>query len=274
VSRHPRLRALVVVAVTGLAVTACGGGRRATGAAPAPASTTTTITTTTRASTGTGVIDPGDGGNYQPKIDPADFVERIDNPYLPLEPGSTWLYEGTVDGERQRVKVVVKPERRRIMGISAVVVSDTVFDADGQPVEITTDWYAQDSSGNVWYLGEDSKEIEDGKVKTTQGSWVAGVDGALPGIIMLAAPTPGRAYRQEFYRGEAEDMAQVIRLDATARVRAGSYGKVLVTREWTPLEPKNLEDKYYAKGVGNVLMNLTAGERGRFELIRFIRGSG
>jgi hypothetical protein len=272
VSQHPRLRALALVAVTGLAVAACGGSERATGSAPSsapPASSSTTVTST---SSGTAVIDPGDGGKYHPKIDPADFVERIDNPYLPFQPGSTWVYEGTVDGERQRVKVVVKPERKRIMGISAVVVNDTVFDADGEPVEITADWYAQDSSGNVWYLGEDSKEIENGKVTTTKGSWEAGVDGALPGIIMLATPTPGRAYRQEFYRGEAEDMAQVVRVDATARVRAGSYDKVLVTREWTPLEPKNLEEKYYAPGVGNVLIKLTAGERGRFELTRFTRG--
>jgi hypothetical protein len=273
VPEHPRLRALVAVAATGLAVAACGGGQRATGSAPAPASTTSAASTTaatTRAKSG--VIDPGDGGNYHPKVDPADFVARVDNPYMPLAPGSTWVYEGTVDGERQRVKVVVKPERKRIMGIPAVVVSDTVYDADGQPVEVTTDWYAQDRSGNVWYLGEDSKELENGKVKTTQGSWQAGVHGALPGIIMLAAPTPQKAYRQEFYRGEAEDMAEVVRLDATARVRAGSYDKVLVTREWTPLEPKNLEEKYYAPGVGNVLINLTAGERGRFELTRFTRG--
>ena len=271
-SRHLGLRALMIVAVTGLAA-ACGGERVA-GPAPTSSPPASTATATTHAAASSGVIDPGDGGNYQPKVDPADFVARVDNPYMPLVPGSTWVYEGSVDGERQRVKVVVRPERKRIMGISAVVVSDTVYDADGEPVEITSDWYAQDSSGNVWYLGEDSKEIENGKVTTTKGSWEAGVDGALPGIIMLAAPTPGKAYRQEYYRGEAEDLAEVVRLDATARVRAGSYDHVLVTKEWTPLEPKNLEEKYYAKGVGNVLMNLTAGERGRFELTKFTRGSG
>ena len=256
----PRLRALVLVAVAALATASCAGGARH-GADPAPAK-------------GAALIDPGDGGNYHPKLDPAGFVAVIDNPYLPLEPGSSWVYEGTVDNQRQRIEVVVRPERKKIMGIQATVVRDTVFGADGKPTEVTTDWFAQDASGNVWYLGEDSKDVENGKVTSTKGSWLAGVHGARPGITMLAAPIQGKAYRQEFFPGEAEDMAKVVSLGASARVAAGSYDKLVATREWTPLEPKNVEDKFYAPGVGNVLVELTSGEHGRMELTRFTPGRG
>jgi hypothetical protein len=256
----PRSGALALVAAICLLAGACDAERRSGGGTAA----------TTRQ---TAVIDPGDGGAYHPSVDPTKFVEVIDNPYMPLQPGASWTYTGTVDGERQRNDVVVRPEHKTIMGIPAAVVRDTVKDADGAPIEVTTDWYAQDTDGNVWYLGEDSKELQNGKVTSTQGSWEAGVGGALPGIIMLAQPAVGTAYRQEFLRGEAEDLAKVVRLGESAKVAAGSYDSLLVTREWTPLEPKNIEDKYYAPGVGNVLDVLTAGELGRMELTRFTPGA-
>ncbi len=256
---RPKFRALVLVAAAALVAASCGGARH--GAGPRPAERTA-------------LIDPGDGGNYHPKLDPANFVAVIDNPYLPLEPGASWVYEGTVDNQRQRIEVTVRPERKTIMGIRATVVQDTVSGADGKPKEVTSDWFAQDTSGNVWYLGEDSKDVENGKVTSTKGSWIAGVHGAEPGITMLAAPSQGKAYRQEFFRGEAEDMAKVVSLGASARVAAGSYEKLVVTREWTPLEPKNVEDKFYAPGVGNVLVVFTSGEHGRMELTRFTPGRG
>ena len=146
------------------------------------------------------VIDPGDGGEYAVDIDPADFVETIDNPYLPLLPGARWVYEGIEDGETERVEVEVTEERRDVMGISAVVVRDVVYE-DGELVEDTYDWFAQDVDGNVWYFGEDSKEYEDGEVVSTERSWEAGVDGALPGIVMLADPVVGEAYRQDAETG-------------------------------------------------------------------------
>ena len=167
------------------------------------------------------VIDPGDDGNYTVDIDPDDFVEVIDNPYLPLQPGTRWVYEGVEDGETERVEVEVTTDRRDVMGISAVVVRDTVYE-DGELIEDTYDWFAQDVDGNVWYLGEDSREFEDGELVSTEGSWEAGVDGALPGIVMLADPEVGDAYRQEFYEDEAEDMAEVAR---GCRLRDGPGGR-------------------------------------------------
>jgi hypothetical protein len=218
------------------------------------------------------VVDPGDGGRYEVGVSPADFVERIDNPYLPLLPGARWVYEAVEDGETERTEVVVTPERNEVFGVSAVVVRDTVS-VDGEVVEDTYDWFAQDRDGNVWYLGEASQDFEDGQPTSTAGSWEAGVDGALPGIVMPAAPAVGDAYRQEYYAGEAEDMAEVIDTGATASVPSGEFDAVVVTEDWNPLEPEVIEHKYYAEGVGLVLEEKVAGAEGRSELIEFTPGT-
>jgi hypothetical protein len=217
------------------------------------------------------VIDPGDDGDYSPDIDPGDFVEAITNPYLPLRPGARWVYEGT-DGESERIEVVVTDQTREVMGISAVVVQDTVWE-DDEIVEDTFDWFAQDAEGNVWYLGEDSREYEDGEVVSSEGSWEAGVDGALPGIVMLADPAVGDAYRQEYYEDEAEDLAEVVRLGAAESVVAGDFDEVVVIREWNPLDPDVVEEKYYAPGVGLILEVKTIGGEGRVELIDYAPSS-
>jgi hypothetical protein len=214
------------------------------------------------------VIDPGDGGDYAPDIDPADFVEVIDNPYLPLLVGSRWVYEGEEDGETERIEVEVTADRREVMGISAVVVRDTVYE-DDELIEDTSDWFAQDVEGNVWYLGEESVEYEDGEEVSTEGSWEAGVDGALPGIVMLAEPTVGEAYRQEFYEGEAEDLGEVFDTGVSQTVPAGEFDDIVVIREWNPLEPDVVEDKYHAPGVGVVLEVKVVGGDGRAELVEF-----
>ena len=213
------------------------------------------------------VIDPGDDGEYAPEVDPADFVEDIDNPYLPLVPGTRWVYEG--GGER--VEVEVTDERRDVMGISAVVVRDVVHE-DGELVEDTYDWFAQDVDGNVWYLGEDSREFEDGEMIGTEGSWEAGVDGALPGIVMLADPEVGDAYRQEYYEDEAEDLGEVHAVGGSETVPAGTFEDLVVIREWNPLDPDVVEDKYHAPGVGVVLEVKVEGGDGRVELIEFVPG--
>ncbi|MCL4232843.1 MAG: hypothetical protein KJ053_14790 [Dehalococcoidia bacterium] len=210
------------------------------------------------------VIDPGDGGDYRPAFDPSKFVTAVDNPYFPLKPGSRWVYESE-DGS-ERVEVVVLAETRQVAGVTATVVRDTVTE-DGELVEDTLDWYAQDSDGNVWYLGEDSKEYKDGKPASPAGSWEAGINGALPGIIMRGAPRPGDAYRQEFLKGEAEDMAEVVSTGGKESVKAGAYQDVLVTKEWTPLEPKVVEHKSYAPGIGLILEVKVAGGKSRLELI-------
>jgi hypothetical protein len=207
-----------------------------------------------------------EGKPYRPRIAPADFVPVIDNPYLPLRPGTTLVYEGMSGGEREVVKVTVTDDTKRILGITATVVRDQVF-VEGKLAEDTFDWYAQDRQGNVWYLGEDTKEYEDGKVVSTEGSWEAGLDGAQPGIIMLADPQVGDTYRQEFYEGEAEDIARVLALDASVTVPHGSFDGVLRTEDWTPLEPKIRENKFYARGIGVVFERLV---RGGKEVLRLV----
>ena len=138
---------------------------------------------------------------------------------------------------------------------------------DGELAEDTFDWYAQDSSGNVWYFGEDSKEYEDGVFVGTEGSWQAGVDGAKPGIIMKANPQIGDSYRQEYYLDEAEDMGKVIKLNESTSVPYGSFDGVLVILEWNPLEPKVIEHDYYAPGVGAILEVVVKGGSERVELV-------
>jgi hypothetical protein len=203
--------------------------------------------------------------------DPANFVDVIDNPYLPWVVGSRWVYEGEVDGEPERVEVVVTDQHKTILGIEATVVRDSVYTGD-ELTEDTFDWYAQDQDGTVWYLGEDTKEYENGEVVSTAGSWEAGVDGAEPGIVMPAHPTVGHAYRQEYYAGEAEDMAEIIEVGGTVDVPAGQYEDLVTTKDWTPLEPELIENKQYAPGVGVVHETLVAGGDELLELVEFTPG--
>jgi hypothetical protein len=170
------------------------------------------------------------------------------------------------EGGDERVEVTVTGETREIAGVTATVVIDQVF-ANGDLIEDTVDWYAADNAGNVWYLGEETAEYENGEIVTTAGSWEAGVDGAQPGIIMLADPRIGDAYRQEFYAGEAEDVAKVYALGESVNVPAGRYEEVLVTEDWTPLDPGLRERKWYAPGVGVVFEEVIAGGSGTLSLV-------
>ena len=253
--RVTKLTSTVVVAVsTVLAVAACGGedAKKGNGG-------------------GTGAKLPQ--GSEPVKLDPADFTTQIDNPYWPMTPGSRWVYRETdSEGTEQRVVVTVTRRTKKIAnGIEATVVHDVVTER-GEPVEVTDDWYAQDSKGNIWYLGEDTTEYENGKPSTTAGSFEAGVDGAQPGIIMPAEPEAGQAYRQEYYKGEAEDAARIMSLEERAEVPAGHFGKVLMTRDVNPLEPKILEFKFYARGVGPVLAVSVSGGSDREELLSYSKG--
>lgn len=189
---------------------------------------------------------------YSVDIRPSEFVGVVDNPCFPLRPGTTQAYESTSGGVTERTEVFVTDETRIIMGVTCIVVRDTVT-INGEIVEDTYDWYAQDKNGNVWYMGEDSTEYEDGVAISKAGSWEAGIDGALPGIIMLANPLSGMTYRQEFYAGEAEDMATVITVGVSVTVPTGVYSECIKTKDWTPLDPSVVEYKYYAPGIGLVL---------------------
>jgi hypothetical protein len=209
---------------------------------------------------------PSPAIDYNPVFDPANFVTRIDNRYMPLTPGTTLVYQGTKDKELQRNEVAVTNETKTILGVQCVVVRDRVT-VKGELTEDTLDWYAQDKDGNVWYFGEASKSIENGKVTSTEGSWEAGIDGAQPGIVMPADPNVGDRYRQEYYAGKAEDMAQVIELGGPGTVSYGHFDNVLVTKEWSPLESNVVEHKTYAPGVGLMLAESVQGEQERLELI-------
>jgi hypothetical protein len=212
-------------------------------------------------------------GSESVDLNPADFTTEIDNPYWPMAPGSRWVYRETdTEGTKQRVVVTVTHKTKEIAnGVEANVVHDVVTE-NGEPVEVTDDWYAQDSDGNVWYLGEDTTEYEGGKPVSTAGSFEAGVDGAQPGVIVAADPEVGLAYRQEYYAGEAEDEAQIISLDEQAEAPFGHFTDVMMTKDLNPLEPKVLEYKFYARDVGPVLAIAASGATDREELVSYTPG--
>jgi hypothetical protein len=182
---------------------------------------------------------------YRPVIDAAGFSTTVTNRYMPLVPGTTRTYEG--GGER--IVVTVTSSTREVMGIQTVVVRDRAF-RGASLVEDTEDWFAQDADGNVWYFGEDTAACSGGSIAGRPGAWEAGVDGAQPGIVMLAAPRVGDYYRQEFYAGRAEDVARVRELGGTVVHDDVTYDDVLVTEDFTALEPGQLEHKSYAPDVG------------------------
>jgi hypothetical protein len=199
---------------------------------------------------------------------PECFVPTVTNRWFPLRPGARWDYRETGPEGTAHELVVVTCQRKRILGIGAVVVRDRVTEG-GRLTEDTLDWYAQDRSGAVWYLGEDTKAYaEDGTV-STEGSWQAGVAGAQPGVVMPARPRAGQHYRQEYLAGHAEDRARVLSRHGRVQVPAGSYRHVVVTEETTPLEPALVERKSYASGVGLVATDETRGVRSR--LLRYER---
>lgn len=186
--------------------------------------------------------------SYDPEIVPEAFQTAVDSQYYPLVPGTTFVYAEGAD----TVRVAVLVDTKVILGVTCTVVHDQVFQ-DGELTEDTYDWFAQDTLGNVWYFGEDTREMSGGLVVSTEGSWEAGVDGAKPGIIIPADPVVGTVYRQEYYACVAEDMGEILGLDASATVPYGSFTGCLKTRDFTPLEPDVNGNKYYAPGVGLVL---------------------
>jgi hypothetical protein len=192
------------------------------------------------------------GGPYDPTINPSDFSTTIDNPFFPLVPGTTFVYEGQTADGFEHTEFAVTHNTRVIHGVTCVEVHDTVT-TDGALTEDTLDWFAQDTAGNVWYFGENTHELVDGLISTIDGTFMFGADGAKPGIVMEAHPAIGDFYRQEYDLDNAEDFAEVVGLTASVTVPYGSFTNCLDTRETTPLEPDLHEHKFYAAGVGNVL---------------------
>ena len=204
-------------------------------------------------------------GVYKPNVKPEDLSSTVDNKYFSLIPGRTLVYESGEDGgEREVVEVLT--EKKTVFGTEAVVVRDRVYE-EGELVEDTFDWFAQDKEGNVWYLGEDSQDIEDGVVVGNTGSWEAGVDGALPGIVMPADPKVGEEYKQEHYLGEAEDVAMVVSLKETVDGITGTYKDCIKTLGWDPLSEFTKEYKYYCAEVGGVVLEEALESDEKVELV-------
>lgn len=205
-------------------------------------------------------------------LNPADFTTQIDNPYFPLPVGAQWHIrvtdqEGTVQNE---VITVTDKTKGIANGVTARVVHDVVSE-DGRPAEITDDWYAQDKDGNVWYFGEDTAEISPDGKRDTSGSFEAGVNGADAGIAMLAHPTAGQTYREEYYAGHAEDRSRVLAPEQQAEVPFGHFRNVLLTEDYSPVEPNVLELKFYAPGIGQVLAQTVSGGSEREELLSYTK---
>ncbi len=267
----PARRWLVVtVACTLLVLPACTSGTEPTPASnPSGAARASADAAASSSPTSPMPIPTGD----EPvDLDPADFTPEITNRFWPMDVGDRWVYEEVDDeGEIQTVEVTVGPETHTVAaGIEARVVHDVVTQ-DGEVVEDTYDWYAQDRDGNIWYLGEDTTEFEDGEPVSTAGSWEAGVDGAQPGVLIPVDPRPGMAYRQEHLAGEAEDRAEVVSLSEEVTIPLGTFTDVLQTRETTPLEPDVEELKHYAPGIGLVLVVQTSGGSSRETLVETSR---
>jgi hypothetical protein len=188
---------------------------------------------------------------------------HIDNPYWPMTPGTRWVYR---EGHQRDVVRVTHRTKRVASGVLARVVHDQATER-GRLVEDTFDYYAQDRAGNVLYLGEATTEFENGKPVSHAGSWEAGVDGARAGIVMLAHPRVGRRYREERYPGHALDAAKVLSRNEQVDVPAGHFSHLLMTKNFNPLEPRALEYKFYARGVGPVLALGVSGDVDREELL-------
>ena len=203
------------------------------------------------------------------ELGPAGFGTVIDNPYLPMLPGSIAVYKGTKSGDRVTNRVIVTDLTKAIQGVTTTVVFDRVF-VNGVLEEKTYDWYAQDKAGNVWYFGEDTRELDaSGKVVSREGSWQAGVNSAKAGIVMQAVPGVGNTYRQEFAAGVAEDQASVIGLRTRADVPYGSFRNCLETLEFTALEPTVQEHKFYVAGIGLVKSQSVSGESEIMKLVEY-----
>jgi hypothetical protein len=206
-----------------------------------------------------GVVRAEKNTKKAPVIDPNNFQKVVANPYYPLVPGTIYKYIETNGKDTSEDEQTVMPDTKEIIGVTCTIVHDVVK-VNGVVKEETFDWYAQDKQGTVWYFGEDTKEFKgEGKV-STEGSWQTGVDGAQPGIIMVSQPVPGKPYKQEYLKGKAEDMGQIIRVGDTMTVPYGTFVGCVKTKDWSMLEPGH-EYKWYAKGIGVIREESTDGDK-------------
>jgi hypothetical protein len=226
-------------------------------------------TSTSSARSAAGPIESGAGPGWPATLSPSDFAARVTNPWFPLRPGSVYRYTGMKENVKMVDTVKVTTRTKRILGVDTTVVHDVVR-VNGKPEEVTDDYYAQDRHGNVWYFGEATKSF-DGHPKpvSTEGSFEAGKDGERAGVLVPGRPRVGQVGRQEFAEGEAEDHFKVLDLGAGVSVPAVSSRHALRTREWTPLEPTVVDNKYYVRGIGLVKEASVKGPREKLRLVSF-----
>ena len=219
-----------------------------------------------------GPIKSGAGPGSPATLKPSDFVRHVDNPWFPLKPGSKWHYRGNKEGTHTTDTVKVTHRIKRILGVKTTVVHDVVR-AHGRRQEVTNDFYAQDRHRNVWYFGEATKELDKhGNITSTEGSFKAGRRGARAGVYITGHPKVGQSARQEFYKGHAEDHFKILDRHAHVSVPFVTTNHALRTKEWTPLEPHVLDNKYYVHGVGSVREIAVKGPVERLRLISFHKG--
>lgn len=192
-------------------------------------------------------------GNYNPQINPSDFTTKITNPYFSLPIGKKMVYEAETAEGSERVEIEIERGARKVMGVETITYRDRQY-VDGELVEDTRDYLAQDKAGNVWYFGEDVDSYEDGKLKDHEGAWIAGIDGAKPGIWIKADHVVGDSYRQEFYKGKAEDVRDVVALNQTVTTNRATYKNCVKFYEWSLLDTKSREHKYYCSEVGTLVL--------------------
>jgi hypothetical protein len=260
VTKETDMKIRIAVVVTGL-VTGIA-------AAVGVAAPTTAGTTAAKASGGACAQLPH--GSEKVHLDPRDFTIKIDNPYWPMRPGTTWKYVERGGGEKATVRVHVSHRTKMIKGIRVRIIHDVVR-VDGEIIENTFDWFAQDSRGNIWYLGEFTREYENGQVVSTEGSWKHGRDGAQAGVVVPAKPQVGCSYREEFLKGEAEDRAKILSINEKIKTPTGFHRRVLQTANTTPLQANLLENKFYARGKGPVLELDISPQFGRAVLVKMFR---
>jgi hypothetical protein len=205
--------------------------------------------------------------------DAANFDGHVvDNRWFPLVPGMTWEYRGVKDGQPSREIMVATSQTKTIQGVPCTVVSDKLY-LSGALEERTLDYYAQDKDANVWYFGEDTAELKpDGSVKSTEGTWLSGRDGAEAGIFMPADPQVGQSFRQEYYKGQAEDHFRILSLAEQVKTPGSTSDQAMLTMEWTPLEPNVVDHKYYVQGIGTVLEQTAKGPLERNTLVSVHKG--
>ena len=240
----------IAIATSILVLAACGGDEEETSPQPTE-------------STNPAAFDPGKA--YEPQVNAAELTANLSHALFPAPVGASWVYEAQTPDGVERIEISVPAETKDVWGTTARVVRDTVY-VDMEMVEDTWDWYGQDPKGNVWYLGEETYEYENGMVVCDCGAWESGVDGALPGVIMLATPKVGDVYRQEYLVGEAEDIAEIVSLNETVTVPAGTFEGCLKTKDSSALDPSAFAYKYYCPGIG-----ITLEEEGdeRVELLEY-----